>query len=51
VGCNPRQDVRQPSLRIDIVHFGRDDEAVHGGGMLTTAVCRRRLKSADICRC
>ena len=25
------QNVGQPSLRIDIVHFGRDDDAVHGG--------------------
>ena len=35
---DPGQDVGQPSLRIDAVHLGRDDEAVHGGGALTTAV-------------
>jgi hypothetical protein len=32
------EDVGQLSLRIDVVHLGCDDEAVHGGGSLTTAV-------------
>ena len=32
------QDVGQPGLRIHIVHFGRDDDAVHGGGALAAAI-------------
>ena len=33
-----RQNVGEPRLRIDAVHFGDDDEAMHGGGALTPAV-------------
>ena len=33
-----RQDIGQPGLRIDVVHLGGDDQAVHGGGPLTAAV-------------
>jgi hypothetical protein len=35
---DPGQDVGQPGLRIDAVHLGRHDEAVHGGGALTATV-------------
>ena len=33
-----REDVGEPSLRIDIVHFCRRDQAVHHCGPLSTAV-------------
>ena len=33
-----RQNVGEPRLRIDAVHFGGDDEAVRGGGALAAAV-------------
>ena len=33
-----RQHVGEPGLRIDVVHLGRDDEAVHGGGALAAAI-------------
>jgi len=32
------QNVGQPSSRIDVVHFCRDDDAVHGGSALSAAV-------------
>ena len=32
------EDVGQPRLWIDAVHLGRDDQAVHGRGMLATAI-------------
>ncbi len=32
------EDVRQPSLRIDAIHLGRDDETVHRGGTPTAAI-------------
>jgi hypothetical protein len=35
---DPGKHVSQPSLRIDIIHLGADDEAVHGGRTLTAAV-------------
>ena len=38
---NAGQDVGQPSLRIDVVHFCRDDDAVHGGSALSAAVGAR----------
>ena len=28
------EHVGEPGLRVDVVHLGRDDEAVHGGGAL-----------------
>jgi hypothetical protein len=34
------EDIGQPSLRIDIVHFGRDNDAIHGGGALSAAIRR-----------
>jgi hypothetical protein len=27
MGGNPRQDICQPSLRVDIIHLGGDNEA------------------------
>ena len=38
VGGDASEDIRQPSLRIDAIHFGRDDEAIHGGSALPAAV-------------
>ena len=35
---DPGQDIGEPSLRIDAIHFGGDDEAVHGCGALASAV-------------
>ena len=32
------EDVGEPSLRVDVVHFGRDDQAVHGGGAISAAI-------------
>jgi hypothetical protein len=37
----PRQDIGQPSLRVDIVQFGGDDQAVHRCGALSAAVGTR----------
>src|ERR1700674_323472 len=34
----PGEHVGQPELRVDVVHFGRDDDAVHGGGALSAAI-------------
>ena len=35
------QDIGQPGLRVDIVHFGGDDQAVHRRGALPAAVGTR----------
>ena len=35
---NAGEDVREPSLRIHVVHLRRDDETVHGGGPLSAAI-------------
>jgi hypothetical protein len=32
------QHVGQPSLRIHVIHFCRDDDAVHGGGAPSAAI-------------
>ena len=32
------EDVGEPGLRIDAIHFGRDDETVHGCGALSAAI-------------
>jgi hypothetical protein len=32
------QDVGEPGLRIDVVHLGGDDQAVHHGGALAAAI-------------
>ena len=33
-----RKDIREPGLRIDAVHFGRDDQAIHGSCAPSAAV-------------
>jgi hypothetical protein len=38
MGGNAREDVGEPCLRIDAVHLGCDDEAVHVCGALASAV-------------
>ena len=35
---NAGQDVGEPGLRIDVVHLGGDDQAVHNGGALAAAI-------------
>ena len=35
---DPSKDVGKPGLRVDVVHLRRYDQAVHGGGSLSTAV-------------
>jgi hypothetical protein len=37
---NPGQDVGQPGLRVDVVQFGSDDQAIYRRGALSTAVRR-----------
>jgi hypothetical protein len=32
------QDVGEPGLRVDVIHLGRDDQAVHNGGALASAI-------------
>ena len=32
------EDVGEPGLRIDVVHLGGDDQAVHDGGALAAAI-------------
>ena len=32
------QDIGKPGLRVDVVHLGRDDQAVHNGGALAAAI-------------
>ena len=44
---NPGQDIGQPSLRVDIVHLGGDDETVHCGGALAAARGWRALSFDD----
>ena len=41
---DPGQDVGQPSVRIDVVQFGGDNQAVHRCGALAAAI-RTRKKS------
>jgi hypothetical protein len=38
---DPRQDVGQPGLRIDVIQFSGDDQAVHRSRPLSTAVGTR----------
>lgn len=38
IGGDPREDVGEPGLRIDVVHFGGDDQAIHGGGARPAAI-------------
>jgi hypothetical protein len=35
---DPGQDVGQPGLRVDIIQFGSDDQAIYRGSALSTAV-------------
>jgi hypothetical protein len=42
-----REDIGEPGLRIDIIHPGAGDEAVHIGGALVAAV-RRDAMMPDI---
>ena len=32
------EDIGQPSLRVNTVHLGRDEQAVHGGGASPAAI-------------
>ena len=32
------EQVGEPCLRIDAIHFGRDNDAVHDGGSLSAAI-------------
>jgi hypothetical protein len=38
MGCNAGEDISQPSLRIDSIHLGRDDQTVHGCGASFAAI-------------
>jgi hypothetical protein len=35
---DPGENVGKPGLRVDVVHFTRDDEAINGRGALAAAV-------------
>jgi len=35
---NPGKNVGEPGLRIDIVHLGRDDQAVHHCGTIAATI-------------
>jgi hypothetical protein len=32
------QHIGEPGLRIDVIHFGLDDQTVHGSGALAAAI-------------
>jgi hypothetical protein len=32
------QHIGEPGLRIDVVHFSRDDQAIHGSSASATAI-------------
>ena len=32
------EDIGQPSLRIDSIHLGRDNQAIHGRGAASAAI-------------
>ena len=34
----PGENIGEPGLRIDVVHFGGDDKGIHGGSPLTAAL-------------
>lgn len=38
MGGNAGEDIGEPGLRVDAVHFRRDDEAVHGCGAPSSAI-------------
>ena len=35
--CYAAEDIGEPGLWVHVVHFCRDDEAIHGGGTLSAA--------------
>ena len=46
-----RQDVGQPSLRINAIHLGADDQAVHGVGLQDAGIggqMRLRMLTDDV---
>jgi hypothetical protein len=38
MGGDAGEDIGQPGLRIDTVHLGGNDQAVHGGGAVSAAI-------------
>ena len=38
MGGDAGKDIREPSLRIDTVHFGSDDQAIHGRRASSAAI-------------
>jgi hypothetical protein len=38
MGGDACEDIGQPSLRIDTIHLGRDDQAIHGRGALSATI-------------
>ena len=34
----PGENIGEPGLRIDVVHFGGDDKGIHGGSPFTAAL-------------
>ena len=38
MGGDASEYIGEPGLRVDVVHLGRDDEAIHGGGSAPSAV-------------
>ena len=40
MGGDAREDVGEPSLQIDAIHFRRDNETVHGRSALPAAIRR-----------
>ena len=38
MSCDTIKDLSEPGLRIDAIHFGCDNEAVHGCSALSAAI-------------
>ena len=38
MGGDAGENIREPGLRIDAIHFGRDDEAIHDGRTLSATI-------------
>ena len=34
----PGENIGEPGLRIDVIHFGGDDKGIHGGSPFTAAL-------------
>jgi hypothetical protein len=34
----PGENIGEPGLQVDVVHFGGDDKGIHGGSPLTAAL-------------